>query len=275
MLITGNTKVFAIIADPVAQVRTPEMLNAYFAEHRIDAVIVPIHVSAADLPQAMTGLCTLRNLGGLVVTVPHKKTVAALCTRLGPTASVVGAVNTVRRLADGSWVGDMFDGEGFVAGLRGQGRDLAGLRVLMVGAGGAAGAIALALARADVAYLGVANRTRERAIELVQRVRQALPQARIEDVDADPRGYDMVVNATSLGMRADDALPLDVARLDTSSLVVEVIAKPPLTALLQAARQRGCAIHEGRHMLQAQVELMARFLLDDSHDSNDRAASAA
>jgi len=262
MLITGHTKIFGIIADPVAQVRTPELLNAYFAQHGIDAVMVPLHVPAEALAQAVDGLRTMRNFCGLVVTVPHKKTAAAMCTQLGPTASVVGAANALKRQHDGSFVGDMFDGEGFVAGLRGQGHDPAGRRVLMVGAGGAAGAIAFALAQAGVAYLGIANRTRTRAAEIAQRVRQVLPHATVEDVEADPAGYDMVVNATSLGMLADDPLPLDVDRLDASTLVVEIITKPPMTALLQAAQQRGCPIHEGRHMLQAQIASMARFLLD-------------
>jgi len=262
MLITGHTQIFGIIADPVVQVRTPELINAYFAEHGIDAVMVPLHVPAESLAQAMDGLRTLRNLSGLVVTVPHKKAAAAMCARLGPTASVVGAANMLRRQHDGSWVGDMFDGEGFVAGLRGQGYDPAGQRILMVGAGGAAGAMAFALAQSGVAYLGIANRTRARAAEMAQRVRQVLPHAAVEDVDNDPAGYDMVVNATSLGMRADDPLPLDANRLDASTLVVEIITKPPMTALLQAAQQRGCPIHEGRHMLQAQIALMARFLLD-------------
>lgn len=261
MLITGNTRVFGIIADPVAQVRTPEILNAHFAAQGIDAVMVPLHVPAADLAQALDGLRTMRNFGGMIVTVPHKNAAAGLCASLGPTAAIVGAANALRREADGSFVGDMFDGEGFVEGLRSQGRDPAGKRVLMVGAGGAAGAIAYALAKAGVASLDIANRTRERAEEIAQRVREALPGARVQAADADSRGYGMVVNATSLGMRPDDPLPLDVERLEPSTLVAEIIMKPPMTALLLAARQRGCAIHEGRHMLDAQASLMARFLL--------------
>jgi len=267
MVITGNTKVFAIIADPVAQIRTPELINAYFSERGIDAILVPFHVSSANLVPLMDSLRTLHNFGGLVVTVPHKKAAADLCDRLERTASTVGATNIIRREPDGSFVGDMFDGEGFVAGLRSQGHEPAGLRVLMVGAGGAASAIAFALMQAGVAYLGIANRTRARAAEIALRVRLALPHAAIDAVDADPKGYDMVINATSLGMRADDPLPLDMTRVDASTLVAEVIAKPPMTALLQAAQQRGCRIHEGRHMLQAQIELMARFLLDDAQDA--------
>lgn len=264
MLVTGQTKVFGIIADPIAQVRTPEILNARFAARGVDAVMVPMHVPEADLVQSMDGMRPMRNFGGWIVTVPHKTRVTALCARLGPTASVVGAANAVRRQADGSFEGEMFDGEGFVEGLRSQGRDPAGKRVLMVGAGGAAGAIAFALAQAGVACLGIANRTQARADDIVRRVRQALPQAPLETAAADPEGYDMVVNATSLGMRPGDALPLDVTRLDPSTLVAEIIMKPPMTALLLAARERGCVIHEGRHMLDAQADLMARFLLGES-----------
>lgn len=263
MKITGNTRVFGIVADPIAQVRTPEVLNAYFTAHGIDAVMVPLHVPAAGLAQAWQGMRAMRNLGGWIVTVPHKNAVASLCDALGPAASVIGAVNAVRRLDDGRLVGDMFDGAGFVGGLRGQGHDPAGRSVLLVGAGGAAAAIAHALAQAGVGRLGIANRTLARADEIAQRVRQAFPDADVQACDADPRGYDMVVNATSLGMRPDDALPLDVNLLDARTLVAEIIMKPAETPLLQVAKQRGCPIHAGRHMLDAQAALMARFLLGE------------
>jgi shikimate dehydrogenase len=206
----------------------------------------------------------MKNLGGFVVTVPHKIAMAGLCDELGPAARAIGSVNTVRRTADGRLVGDMFDGAGFVGGLQAQGHDPDGRQVLLLGAGGAASAIAYALSGAGARRVVVANRTRAKAETVVAHVRRALPRADIVVGEADPRGYDRVVNATSLGMRLEDPLPVDVTRLEPHTLVAEIIMKPEVTPLLEAARQRGCAIHYGRHMLDCQVDLMTRFMLDQA-----------
>ncbi|MFA7668146.1 MAG: shikimate dehydrogenase, partial [Burkholderiaceae bacterium] len=175
-------------------------------------------------------------------------------------ARAIGAVNTIRRDPDGRLIGDMFDGTGFVAGLKKCGNDPAGRKVLLLGAGGAAAAIAHALAKAGVDALTIANRTHSKAQEMVERVAGSVPGVRVAAGDDDPSGYDMVVNATSLGMRPDDPLPLDVARLSPDTLVAEIIMKPEMTALLQQAQARGCPIHLGRHMLEEQAALMVGFM---------------
>jgi len=263
-VITGNTRLFAIIADPIAQVRTPEVFNEYFRAQRMDAVLVPIQVAPEGLADVVTGLRAMSNLGGFIVTVPHKISVAALCDELGPTGRATVSVNTVRRTADGRLIGDMFDGEGFVRGLRGQGNDPAGKRVLLLGSGGAAGAIAFALAQAGTGSITIANRTRSRAEHVVKRVREFFPQANIAAGDSDPRGFDIVVNATSLGMKPTDPLPLDTDKLQSRTLVAEVVMKPELTPLLERARSLGCPIHFGRHMLDEQARLMAHFMLEEA-----------
>ncbi|TAN30800.1 MAG: shikimate dehydrogenase [Castellaniella sp.] len=263
-MITGNTRLFAILADPVAQVRTPQVLNEHFAAHGLDAILVPMHVASTDLEEVLSGLRRMKNLSGFVVTVPHKIAMASLCDELGPAARAIGSVNTVRRTVDGRLMGEMFDGAGFVGGLLAQGHDPDGKRVLLLGAGGAASAIAFALSGAGARRVTVANRTRAKAETVVEHVRRALPQADIAVGDADPRGYDMVVNATSLGMRPEDPLPMDVSGLEPRTLVAEIIMKPEVTPLLEAARQRGCTVHYGRHMLDCQVVLMVRFMLDQA-----------
>jgi len=260
-MISGATRLFAIIADPIAQVRTPQAMNAYFQAAGADAIMVPIHVPATDLAIVMAGLRSTRNFGGMVVTVPHKAAVVGYCDELGPAARAVGAANTVRRTAEGALVGDMFDGAGFLGGLRAQGHDPAGARVLLLGAGGAAAAIAVALAGAGVQELVIANRTRAKAEAIAVRVRAAHPDARVRVADADPAGYGLVVNATSLGLRMSDPLPIDAERLDPGTIVAEVVMKPERTPLLARAQQRGCVIHYGRHMLEAQVRLIGDFLL--------------
>jgi shikimate dehydrogenase len=265
-VITGNTKLFGIVADPIAQVRTPESLNAYFKQEGLDAVLVPMHVSPEGLPAMFEAFRRMRNLGGFIATVPHKTDALDLCDEVTESARAIGAVNTVRREADGRLVGDMFDGRGFVEGLTSEGHDLAGRSVLLVGAGGAAAAIAHALAQAGVGRLSIANRTHAKAQAMADRVSASLPGAIVDAVPADPRGYDIVVNATSLGMKEGDDLPLDVSRLSPSNLVAEIIMKPEMTALLYEAQSRGCRIHQGCHMLDHQVRLMGRFMTGQSID---------
>ncbi len=263
--ITGHTRLFAIVADPVGHVRTPQVFNARFAARATDAVMVPVHVDAAGLPAAFDAFRAMKNLGGIIVTVPHKTGAVALCDAVGETGRAVGAVNTIRREPDGRLVGDMFDGEGFVAGLRAQGVEPAGRDVCLLGAGGAANAIAFSLARAGAARITIANRTARKAEDLAARLRGRFPGLAAAAIPGapgatDPAGHDLVVNATSLGLRAEDPLPLDAARLEPAMTVAEIIMKPERTPLLLAAERRGCRVHLGRHMLDCQVELMARFM---------------
>lgn len=265
-MITGNTRLFGIIADPVEQVRTPQALNAYFAREGMDAVMVPMHVGTDGFPLVFDALRKVRNFSGCIVTVPHKAKVPGLCDDVSEAARAIGAANAVRREADGRLVCDMFDGRGFVDGLKAEGHDPSGRSVLLLGAGGAAAAIAHALAQSSVTRLSIANRTQAKAQELAEQVSASHPHARIDAVSADPRGYDIVVNATSLGMHPDDPLPLDAALLTSSNLVAEIIMKPEITALLQAAGHRGCRTHLGVHMLEHQVRLMARFMTGESLD---------
>ncbi|CAM3424431.1 shikimate dehydrogenase [Bordetella sputigena] len=258
--ITGKTRVYGILADPIHHVQAPQRLNEYFASVGFDGVMIPMHVRPDHLPAVVAGLRGMENLGGVVVTVPHKTAILALCDEASDVTRKIGAANVVRREPDGRLVATMLDGEGFVGGLRAEGRGVEGASAYLAGAGGAANAIAFALVGAGAARLTVANRTRAKAEDLRQRILALHPAADVRVGSDDPSGHDIVVNATSLGMRQGDALPLDVARLDPRQLVCEVIMQPRETALLLAARERGCAIHYGAPMLAAQVALMADFL---------------
>ncbi|NYT64493.1 shikimate dehydrogenase [Alcaligenaceae bacterium] len=261
-MITGSTKLYAIVADPIAQVKTPEVLNSYFAKQNMDAVLVPVHVDVNGLAAVFTAFRSMKNLGGVIVTVPHKTVAAQLCDDLGPAGRAIGSVNVIRRMPDGSLLGDTFDGAGFVSGLCRQGHDPKGKRALLVGSGGAAGAIAFSLAQAGVASLTIANRTRAKAQDIVDRVAAVFPQVTLLVGAADPTGHDLVINATSLGMQASDPLPLDVSRLTPGMVVAEIIMKPEQTPLLLAAQDKGCFVHYGKHMLEQQVNLIAQFMLD-------------
>ncbi len=256
----GATRVFGILADPIAQVKTPEAMNALFAVRGLDAVLVPIHVGASDLETVLAGLRHMRNFGGFIATVPHKTAMLPLCDALEGDAAKIGAVNAVRRERDGRLVGAMLDGTGFVEGLRASGIDPRGLDAYVAGAGGAAAAIAFALVRAGVSRLTVANRSRDRADDLQRRLMRIYPALPVSTEEESLASADLVVNATSLGMQEGDPLPLDVSRLRPSQTVAEIIMQPAETPLVVAAREIGCRVQLGRPMLDAQIVLMARHM---------------
>ena len=258
--VTGRTRLYGVIADPITHVRACEVFNPRFEKLGVDAVLVPFHVHPGELSRAMDGFRALANLGGVLVTIPHKEAVLDVVDEVGAQAQLVGAANVFRRESDGRLTAENFDGLGFVAGLRAHGHEPQGKRVLLVGAGGAGKAIAFALADARVAELVVANRSAAKAAALVERVGTAYPQVPVGVGPATPGGFDLVVNATSLGLQAGDALPFAVDGLTPATVVADIIMKPERTALLAAAEAAGCAIHYGRPMLDEQVPLMARFL---------------
>ncbi|PLC50264.1 shikimate dehydrogenase [Pollutimonas subterranea] len=258
--ITGATRLFGILADPIHHVKTPQRMNEYFTQAGYDGVLVPFHARPGNLAAVLDGLKRLENLGGIIVTVPHKTAILALCDDASQASRKIGAANVVRREPDGRLTAHMLDGEGFVRGLRSCGHDVEGKTAYMAGAGGAANAIAFALVQYGVSSLTIANRTAAKAEDLKSRVLDLYPQARINIGTPDPSGHDIVVNATSLGLKEGDALPLDASRLSASQTVCEVIMQPVETALLHAARERGCTVHYGAPMLACQIELMAEFL---------------
>jgi shikimate dehydrogenase len=260
-MISGTTRFVPLLAHPCRHVRTPGVFNAECARRGIDMAMVPLDVRPDMLAQTIAALGAMENLAGMVITIPHKTEVAQYCDRLTGATEMLGVCNIIRRETDGSLTGAMFDGEGFVAGLRHRGHDPAGRRVLLIGAGGAASGLAHALAGAGVARLTIANRSAEKAEMLMGQLAAVFPGVDISAGPADPAGYDLVINGTSLGMHAGDALPVDPDRLDAGTLVAEVVMQPDVTPLLAAAEARGCRIHKGINMIEQQVRLLVDFLI--------------
>jgi len=257
--ITGTTRLFGVIADPIDHVRACEVFNPRFRARGLDAVLVPFHVGAAELTAALDGFRALANLGGVLVTIPHKEAILDRVDAVGPQAERVGAGNVIRRTEDGRLEAENFDGLGFVAGLEAAGHPPAGRDVLLVGAGGAGKAIAYALAEAGVRRLVVANRNPARAQALAAGVRAVFPAVDTAAGAPDPRGFDIAINATSLGLKPSDPLPFDPAAA-AGAVIAEIVMKPERTPLVEAAAARGLKVHLGRHMLDHQVPLLARFI---------------
>ncbi|AYC32387.1 shikimate dehydrogenase [Pseudomonas cavernae] len=259
-MINGKTRLVGIVADPIEHVRTPERFNAYMQQLGCNAVLVPLHVRPEQFAGFVAGLAANRNLAGLVVTIPYKEAVLPHCTELSAAARQSGAVNVLRIDHErGALIGGNLDGEGFAQGLLAQGHAIRGQRVYLAGAGGAAKAIAHALASHGAAAIGIYNRTEARARQLVEELRAHHPQLQAEVAGSMPTHYTLAVNATSLGLKPGDDLPFALDRLPTGALVAEVVMNPDMTPLLLAAAAHGHPVHLGRHMIDAQIEQMARF----------------
>lgn len=225
-----------------------------------DFVMLPMQVSAEGFPALITGLRALKNFGGAVVSMPHKVVAAHLVDELTPEARLIGAVNVIRRNGDGRLIGTMLDGEGFVVGLAGAGYSVNGAHIPLVGAGGAASAIAFALAKHGCASLRIQNRTPETASALSARVKRAYPQVEISTEVRSNAHYDIAINATSLGMNPNDELPIPKPMIRHCGLVAECVIAPEMTPLLLEASGQGKVIHTGVPMLAAQMNLMLAFM---------------
>jgi shikimate dehydrogenase len=259
MLITGHTELVAHIGWPTHSFKAPMIYNPYFESAGIDAVVVPMGCKPGHFAPLLKSLFALENIRGALITMPHKVSVVELLDEVTPVVQVAGSCNAVKRLADGRLAGDMFDGEGFVRGLARKGLALRGASALVVGSGGVGSAIAASLAAAGIGTLALFDMDAQAADALAARLRTHYPQVAVSTGSRDPAGFDLVVNATPLGMNAGDPLPIDAERLDARTFVGEVVMKTEMTPLLTAARARGCRVQVGSDMLFEMIPAYLEF----------------
>ena len=253
MTINGNTDIIAHIGYPTHSFKSPMIYNPYFEQAGINAVVVPMGCQVPDYPAFLKSVFALTNIRGALITMPHKVTTVGLLDEVTANVKVAGACNAVKRMADGRLVGDMFDGAGFVRGVQRKGLNLHGARVLVVGCGGVGCAIAASLAGADIAVISLFDVNTASAQGLAQRLKQHYPVIDVSVGSNDPAGFDLVVNATPMGMNEGDPLPMDVSRLSPQTFVGEVVMRSDITAFLAAAQARGCRVQVGADMLFEQI----------------------
>lgn len=251
-MISGKTRLLALIGQPVGHSLSPAMHNAAFAADGLDFVYVCLDVNPEDLPAAVKGAAALK-LRGFNITMPHKRAMIPLVDELDEGARISGAVNTVV-IEDSTLRGYNTDGGGMVMACREAGIELSGRRVLILGAGGAAAAIAIAFGGAGIGELNIANRSVEHAAELRDRLRGAgMENVEIHSLDALDEAVsnaEVVVNTTPLGMRDGDPLPLPVERLAEGAVVCDAVYRPGTqTALVRLGRERGARVVAGDRML--------------------------
>lgn len=260
-LLSGASRVHFIVGDPIAQVKSPSGVTQAYHDRGHNAFVMPAHVKPADLAAWLAGVSLAKNVDGVIVTVPHKFACFDLCATTSDRAAFLHTVNTMRRNADGTWHGDMFDGLGFVSAMQDNGCEPKGKKALLVGAGGAGSAIAHALVMAGVSSLSICDPDATRRSTLVQRL-AGLNLCPVTEGSADPTGYDIVLNASPVGMQATDPFPLEADKITDHMFVGCVITQPAVTPLIAKARAKGCKTMTGAHMFGRVRDLMVDFLLE-------------
>jgi len=253
--VTGKTSVFGIIGDPVSHSLSPLFQARFAIQHGIDAVYVPWRVPSADVATALAGLWAM-GVQGLNITVPHKQTVLDM-VQADDDASLIGAVNTLRRV-DNGWQGINTDWQGIASVLRDMQVDISHQDVLVIGAGGTARAVLHALALAGAQHVYICNRSADRLQTLLEHAGQAYTEMSCErvcwdtaDVEACIRRCPLVINTTAIGLGdADAAFPF---RIDGDGIGVDVVyAANGETPFVLAARNGGRRAVDGLPMLLAQ-----------------------
>ena len=258
-MISGKTTLIAHLGYPTEAFKAPMIYNPWFDKQGIDAVVVPMGVKPDTYATVLRSLFQLTNIRGALVTMPHKIATMALMDEVTPTARIAGACNAILLRPDGTLLGDQFDGAGFVRGVERKGRLFKGTRVLVSGTGGVGSAIAASIAAAGAAEIMLFDTSDASAQALAGRLREHHPSLTVRTGSKDPAVFDVVVNATPLGMKDGDPLPFDVDRIAPDTFVGEVVMKSEYTPLLHAAKAKGCAVQVGTDMLFEMIPAYLEF----------------
>lgn len=258
-MITGRTRLIVHLGYPTELFKAPMIYNPWFEMKGINAVVVPVGVQPPQYPALLTALFRTTNVHGALVTMPHKVATTQLVDEMTTTAKIAGACNAILRRPDGTLLGDMFDGAGFVRGVERKGKRIADARGLVIGCGGVGSAIAASLAAAGLSAIGLYDPVIASADALADRLRQHYPKLQVATGSKDPDGYDIVVNATPLGMKPGDPMPIDIDRVSPTTFVGEVVMKEEYTPLLRAALDKGCAVQVGTDMLFEMIPAYLEF----------------
>ena len=257
--IDGKTRLFGVLADPIDHVKAPETYNERWLNKKKNFLMVPIHVKSKNLSSVIEGLRSISNFFGFCVTLPHKVEVAKLCDDLNPNAQMIGAVNVAYFNKKRELIRDNFDGEGFVAGLIGEGHSIENKNFFIYGAGGAARSISFALAKYKASSLTLSNRTFNNAKKLSDLVLKWYPNM-IINLSNDCSNCDVIINTSSVGLAEKDKISIDIKNAPVSTLITDIIMQPEMTKLLKNAKLKKHSIHLGKHMLSYQSDLMENIL---------------
>ena len=259
----GSTKIYGCLADPIEHVKAPTIFTSIFNKKNIDAVMIPIHVSKDNLGDVISSLKLIKNFHGMTITIPHKTNMVTFCDSLEPDADRTQAVNWIKFDKNRKLIGDNFDGKGFVNGFLEQKHSLVNKSIYLFGTGGAGVAIAYALANESLKKLTLINRDINKANSLKNNINKIYPDLQIQvlsNFDCELQDCDVVINATSLGLKNNDKLPFDVNKTRLDCIIADIIMNPSDTQLLKRSKSIGRTIHYGKYMIESQIELVRNFL---------------
>ena len=263
--VCGLSRLTSVIGDPIARVRSPGLVNRMLEQQqRENVLMIPMHVSSRGLPDLLSGLRQCQNFAGAIIAQPHQLSVSEFLDNVSPAVRMTGACNVIRRSPDGTLHGALLEGEGFIAGLRQQGIDVAGKRIYLAGAGVTASAIAHALAGQGVTELILYNRTEEKGLQLAESLSKNHPGLVVIHGTGTPAHCDIAINATPAGKGEDRQQAFSPEGLAAGTLVCDTVIYPQKTPLLQAAEQAGLLTHHGEFSLMAQLELMIAYMLESA-----------
>jgi shikimate dehydrogenase len=259
--LNGRTRLYPLLGDPIIYARSPDWLSHRFAERGMNVISLPMQVPDGALDVVMKGLAATGNVDGLSLTMPHKAAGFAYCSTVSETSRLVGVVAALRRNRDGSWHGHTTDGDAFLKAQVDNGASVKDARVLLLGCGGAGSAIAISMLDAGVKQLTIHDRDVEKA-KAVAAMLESKAGGRVSIGSNDPTGFDLICNATPMGMADGDPLPLDPTLLKPAMFVGDVVAGHGETPLIRAARQAGCSTADGDAMVVAVLDVMCDFLAE-------------
>ncbi|TYL48839.1 shikimate dehydrogenase family protein [Marinomonas sp. IMCC 4694] len=261
-VITGDTRLFPILGDPIAQVRSPEFLTRILQRRQENGIVTPMHVAPEHFTQVMESLRYTQNVHGIVITIPHKIPALAACDSTSERAQFIGSVNIIRKQNDGLLYGDNVDGIGYLDGVKKEGFEVSNTRALLIGAGGAGSAVAFEILQRGAAYLAIFDLDQQRLHSLIERLNMRFPN-RAGVGNQDPTGFDFIANVTPVGMRPNDPYPVDIHKLHSGQFVADAITKPEVSPMIEHARSLGCCTMVGAGMFNAEAEILVEFMLKD------------
>ena len=259
--LNGRTRLYPLLGDPIVYARSPDWLSKHMAKRGMNMISLPMEVPDGKLAVVMAGLAATGNVDGLSLTMPHKITGYDLCATVSETSRLLRVISAIRRNKDGSWHGHTTDGDAFVKAQVDNGATIKGKRVLVLGAGGAGSAIVISMLEAGAGEVVVNDVDRARSERIVGLMKPQYGE-RVNVGGNDPTGFDVVSNATPMGMADGDPLPLDTGALKPSMFVGDVVAGHGETPLIKAARAAGCRTADGDAMVFAVLDVMCDFVLE-------------
>ncbi len=265
---TGTTTFYTMIGTPIIQVKSPLFYNRYFSEHGIDAVMVAMDVPTDQVRDHFNHVRSISNFGGCIVTIPHKQVAVECMDKVTKRAQDLQSVNVVR-VENGRLIGDMVDGLGFMVAVKAHGLSMDGKRAAVIGGGGAGAAIAHAIAESGADEIVIKEVRTERHGFLERLLKNTNPKMKISFALTSLEGFDLVVNATPVGMNDNPNVPFSTDTLSSSTLVADVVTNPEVTPWLAAALKKGCEVQYGVEMVLGQFGLMGRHMGLEIPDPED------